>query len=350
MLKELWCDKNVLKDSTPFESEDKVFFLIPTMCDVQVNGYNGISLDDELTFDALERMKEDLFRDGVTQFVPTIITCDYQKMLTALINTREFMEKYPGVIPGIHLEGPFISKEKRGIHPLEYVRTMDQQSLDTILEYRDAIAYMTVDPVNLGHDLINILVRNGIRLSLGHTNCNHAQAVDFFSRGPKMATHLFNAMSKSPNGRNPMAVEAVLETERIYAGVIVDGVHVDFTMVYLAWRLLGKYFILTTDALAASGVRDPSSLPSFTFAGKKIINDPVRGCISEMGTLAGSRLTMLDGLRNLVLNCGLSLQDASYAACVAPRRALKIQPNDYFMILDSNFNIVKIFKSQLNNY
>ena len=145
MLREICCDINVLSDTSDFESEDEVFFLVPAMFDIQVNGYNKISLDDELTVDALEKMTEDMYRDGVSQFVPTIITCDYQKMVTALINTKEFMSKHPNIIPGLHLEGPFISPAKRGIHPIEHIAKIDTRVVDTIFENADIIAYMTAN-------------------------------------------------------------------------------------------------------------------------------------------------------------------------------------------------------------
>ncbi len=349
MLREICCDINVLSDTSDFESEDEVFFLVPAMFDIQVNGYNKISLDDELTVDALEKMTEDMYRDGVSQFVPTIITCDYQKMVTALINTKEFMSKHPNIIPGLHLEGPFISPAKRGIHPIEHIAKIDTRVVDTIFENADIIAYMTIDPVTVGEDLMRKFRTRGIRLSIGHTNCDYQDAKRFFACGGNMATHLFNAMSKSPNGRNPKAVEAILENGEIYTSVICDGIHVDYSMVNIAWRLLHKYFILTTDALASSGVKNPEEFTQFNFAGKLIYNDPILGCTDSVGTLAGSRLTMLQGLKNLINNCGLTLPEAIRAASIAPRKALNMEHNNVYMVLDADLNIRKIFINQKKN-
>jgi N-acetylglucosamine-6-phosphate deacetylase len=346
MLKEYWCDRDILKDTSEFDHEDEVYFLVPAMFDIQVNGYNQISLDDEVSVEALEKMAVDMYNDGVSQFVPTLISSDFNKILLALTNTREFIKKHPYIIPGLHLEGPFISLEKSGIHPKECIANIDPATLDMIIANRDVVAYMTVDPLALTDEQLYKLQQASIKLSLGHTNCNYKQAKQFFNKGCNMATHLYNAMSKSFNGRNPMAVEAILEHEQIYTGVICDGVHVDFTMVNLAKKLLGDYFILTTDAIAAAGVKDPADFPKFVFANKLITNDPQFGCVDDNGVLAGSCLTMKQGIINLVQKCGLTLHEAIYAASVAPRRALGVKHNNVYMVLDMNLNIKKIFKSE----
>lgn len=344
MLNKLYCNLAAdLPNLKFFADSDQDYFLAPAFLDIQVNGYDTISLDKELTVHALECMNESMLRDGVSQFVPTVISSSYEHMLDTLENTRAFMQKHPNVIPGVHLEGPFISSTKCGIHSKENIRKMSAEDLKLILLFKDAIAYLTVDPLCLDQDCINILLQNGIKLSLGHTSCDYSTAMGFFEKGASMATHLFNAMSKSPNGRNPMAVEAVLANSKIYTGVIADGVHVSYPMVKIAWRLLGDHFILTTDALSAAGVQDVGSYVSFSFANKVIYNDPMHGCVDENGTLAGSRLTMLDGVKNLVDNCCLSVEDAIYAASVAPRKALQMQDNSTYIILDGSLNLVNTF-------
>lgn len=348
MLKKIHCNLNdELIEIKDFIESEEVYYLAPALMDIQVNGYDTVSIDKELTVHALECMMASMLRDGVSQFVPTVISCSFEHMVDTLENTREFMRKHPGVIPGVHLEGPFISEAKRGIHSAEYVRNMTAEDLKVLLSFKNEIAYLTIDPDAVDQISQEILIRNNIKLSLGHTSCDYARAMSLFDTGATLATHLYNAMTKSPNGRNPMAVEAVVAKPGVYAGVIVDGIHVAYPMVKIAWRLLGDHFILTTDALSAAGVKNISSYVSFSFADKTIYNDPLRGCIDEKGTLAGSRLTMLEGVRNLVEACDLTLEQAVFAGSVAPRRAMKLKSNNAYIVLDKNLNLVKLF--DLNN-
>ena len=328
----------------PAELEEtaETYYLCPAFYDLQVNGYDGIMLDASISREALSRIAASMREDGVFRFVPTVITCSFEHMAETLKIVRECQPFLRDSIPGVHLEGPFISRAKKGIHEERFIRSMTAEDLQLLLEYRDAVSYITADPAAVPPEYLKRLVGAGIRVSLGHTAADAARAGEFFRNGATLATHLHNAMSHARGGRDPMAVEAVLASDTVYAGVIADGIHVAWPEIRIARKCLGKRLVLVTDALAAAGVREP--LASFRFAGTTVYNDPVRGLVNKDGTLGGSRLTMLEGVRNLVQYGGFSEKEALYAASEAPFQAMGETPEVY-LILDSGLNIRGAFKA-----
>lgn len=320
--------------------EPAMYYVAPSYVDLQVNGYKTVSLDENYSIEALLNMSEAMRLDGTAVFVPTVITCDYDYMVHVLEVTSDFMTKYPNRIFGVHLEGPFISKERAGIHPKHLIRTMDDKDVALLLKFKGAIAYITCSPEALDESKIQALQQANIRLSLGHSTANFEQATNFLKQGVKLGTHLYNAMSKASNGRTPGCVEALL-LNKVYSGVICDGVHVAWPLVKLAYELLGSKFVLVTDAIAAAGVKEVCTFPHFKFAGVKIINDPVKGCVDINGTLAGSRLDMANGVRNLVNNIGLSPLEAIQTATLNPCLALGTELTSYVNILDSKLQIIE---------
>ena len=325
------------------EAAPETYYLCPAFYDLQVNGYDGIMLDECISREALDHIAASMREDGVFRFVPTVITCSSELMLKTLKTVRECLKSLKDSIPGVHLEGPFISRAKKGIHEERFIRSMTAEDLAVVLEYRDAVAYVTADPEAVPSEYLKKLVSAGIRVSLGHTAADAASSLEFFQNGASMATHLYNAMSRARGGRDPMAVEAVLAQDGVYAGVIADGIHVAWPEIRIARKCLGNHFVLVTDALAAAGARKP--LASFRFAGTTVYNDPLRGLVNRDGTLGGSRLTMAEGVRNLVRYGGFSERDALCAASEAPFRAMGETPEVY-LITDSYLNIRGAFRAR----
>ncbi|MEE3422295.1 MAG: N-acetylglucosamine-6-phosphate deacetylase [Succinimonas sp.] len=323
------------------QKSQEVYYLAPAFYDLQVNGYDGVMLDEEITREGLARITASLKEDGVFRFAPTVITCSYEHMRETLETVRSLFLKFRSSIPGVHLEGPFISPAKKGIHEERFIRKMTERDLSLLLEYREEVAYITADPAAVPPEYLKKLTAAGIRVSLGHTAATAAEAREFFAGGASLVTHLHNAMSHARGGRDPMATEAALADDRVYAGVIADGIHVAWPEIIIARKCLGERFMLVTDALAAAGVRKP--LPSFRFAGTTVFNDPEKGCINADGTLGGSRLTMLSGVKNLIRYAGFTPEAALIAASEAPFRAMGEAP-EIFLVLDENMNIRGAFR------
>ncbi len=319
------------------------YYLAPAFFDLQVNGFAGVSFDGPagVTAAKLARVADALRERGCGAFVPTLISSPAEVIASSLEAVRAFMRERPGAIPGLHIEGPYISAAKRGIHPPALLRDLAGEELELILSYRDAVAYITADPRRIAPADLRRLRDAGIRISLGHTDASGAEAAAFLANGASLATHLYNAMSLAANGRTPGAVEAVYNDPDVYCGVIADGLHVDFALVKLAGKILGDRFVLVTDCLSAAGT-DPAVFKKFAFAGKEIFNDPEKGCRDAAGTLAGSRLTMAEGVRNLVKYCGFSVERAVRAAAVAPAAALGLGPLPGRVVLDGDLRLAAV--------
>lgn len=341
MLKFIHCNDSSSSELDKYRSSENTYYVCPSFIDLQVNGYGGISLDHDVgvTAEKLEHISRSLKDSGCAVFVPTLITSPYERLKSSLEETSAFMRSHPGAVPGLHIEGPFISMAKKGIHNESYIRKLEGRDLELLLSHADAVAYVTLDPEAITEDNLRLLTSAGIKVSLGHTSADYDTACRFIANGATLGTHLYNAMTMAGNGRTPKAAEAILNSDSVYCGVIGDGIHVHYGLVRLAHKMLGDRFVLVTDCLAAAGT-DPHVFKEFIFAEKKIFNDPEKGCIDAGGTLGGSRLTMAEGVRNLILHAGFSVDDAVFAAAVAPARALGIAVPESLNILDGDYRLV----------
>ncbi len=169
---------------------------IPGLVDAQVNGYGGIDvLSADL--DALaEFLGDALLRDGVTAYQPTLISSSEATLLEALDRIAA-AQKLPGErasITGVHLEGPFLAPGRAGTHPLEHLRAPDLRLLERLLD-AGPVTMVTLAPELPGAlELIEVCVRRGVLVSLGHSEANAEIAAQAYAAGARAVTHLFNAM------------------------------------------------------------------------------------------------------------------------------------------------------------
>jgi hypothetical protein len=187
--------------------------------------------------------------------------------------------------------------------------------IDFFCDNADAIAKITLAPERNKPEHIRRLVEAGILVSAGHTAASYDQAMAGFDNGMRFATHLYNAMTPTLNGREPGVVGAIYDRKDVYAGIIVDGHHVHWANVRLAHRMLGERLVLVTDATAAAGA--PEGFEKFDFCGATVYFRDGQ-CVDENGTLGGSALTMIEGVENLVKQVGLPLDEALRMATLYP--------------------------------
>ncbi|WP_432459523.1 N-acetylglucosamine-6-phosphate deacetylase [Agarivorans sp. QJM3NY_25] len=291
--------------------------LCPGFIDLQLNGCGGVMLNGDFSNTNLELMHRTNLKSGTTHFLPTLITTDDQEMEQAIAVSRSNQQNHGSGNLGLHLEGPYLSKIKKGIHSEQHIRQLNQQRLQFLLDNHDAIKKITLAPEHVTAHDVQALTEAGILVSLGHTNASYQQASDAIKAGASFATHLFNAMS-SITGREPGVVGAVFD-HQLYAGIIVDGHHVAAANIRLAKRLLEHKLYLVTDATAAAG----ANISHFDFVGREIqVQNGV--CIGDDGTLGGSALTMIEAIENCVQTVGLSLTESLRMASLYPASALSI--------------------------
>jgi N-acetylglucosamine-6-phosphate deacetylase len=287
---------------------------VPGFVDLQVNGFAGV---DFLSADAdgYRRASDALLETGVTAFLPTFITSPEPQLLAAL---REVPATSDGArILGAHLEGPFLSALRLGIHPADARRNPDAALLERLLD-AGPVRLVTLAPELPGSaPVIERLLRREIAISAGHTDASAEQASAAFDLGVRSVTHLFNAM-RPFHHREPGIVGAALARTDVVVQLIVDWVHVAPVTAAMVWQAAQGRVALVTDAVSGAGLDDGS----YRLGDLEVeIRDGVaRG---PTGALAGSTLTMIDAVRNLHA-LGIPLEGALGAATEVPARVLRL--------------------------
>lgn len=295
--------------------------LAPGFIDVQLNGCGGVQFNDTaeaVSVKTLEIMQQANEKSGCTSYLPTLITTSDELMKQGVQVMRDYLAKYPHQALGLHLEGPWLNIVKKGTHNPEFVRKPDPALVDFLCQNADVITKVTLAPEIAGTEVIRQLADAGIVVSAGHSNSTLKEAKAGFRAGITFATHLYNAMPYI-TGREPGLAGAVLDDADVYCGVIADGLHVDYVNIRNAKRLKGEKLCLVTDATAPAG----ANIEQFIFAGKTIYYRNGL-CVDENGTLSGSSLTMIEGVRNLVEHVGIALDEALRMATLYPARAIGV--------------------------
>jgi N-acetylglucosamine-6-phosphate deacetylase len=312
---------------------------VPGFVDLQVNGFAGVDFLGTDT-DGFATAGEALLETGVTSYLPTLITSDEPDLVAAIESVPEHA---PGPrILGIHVEGPFLSAARLGTHRLSARRDPDPALLERLLD-AGPVRLVTLAPELPGAlDLVDLLHARGIAVSLGHSDATAAEAHAAFDRGVRAVTHVFNAMR--PLGhRDPGIVGAALVRSDVVLQAIVDNVHLDPDIVRLLWRVAAGRLSLVTDAIAGAGLGDGTyALGEIEIV---VADDVVR---SEDGMLAGSALTMVEAVRNLVA-VDVPLERAVDAATCVPARVLgdpslgRLAPGGRadVVVLDDNLEVVR---------
>lgn len=295
--------------------------LAPGFIDVQLNGCGGVQFNDTaeaVSVETLEIMQRANEKSGCTSYLPTLITTSDDLMKQGVQVMRDYLAKYPNQALGLHLEGPWLNIIKKGTHNPDFVRKPDAALVDFLCQNADVITKITLAPEVAGCEMIRKLADAGIVVSAGHSNATLNEAKAGFRAGITFATHLYNAMPYI-TGREPGLAGAVLDDTDVYCGVIADGLHVDYVNIRNAKRLKGDKLCLVTDATAPAGAH----IDQFIFAGKTIYYRNGL-CVDENGTLSGSALTMIEGVRNLVEHVGIALDEALRMATLYPARAIGV--------------------------
>lgn len=287
--------------------------LAPGFIDGQVNG-GGVLLYDQPTVEGIRRIVASHRRFGTTALLPTLISDHRDVMRRAIRVVGDAIEAgVPGVI-GIHLEGPFLHPERKGVHPpghLVPVKAGDAE-LVSALGGR-GVTLVTLAPERVPPGFVADLVRRGVIVSAGHTDGRATDLVPALDEGLTGFTHLFNAMS--PLGsREPGAVGTALADGRVFAGIIADGHHVADLSLLAAFRAKGpERLMLVTDAMSPVG----TAMARFTLFGREIRVENGR-CATADGTLAGAALDMASAVRHVVRRLGIGLGDALRMASRTP--------------------------------
>ena len=293
--------------------------LAPGFIDIQVNGGGGVLLNDAPTEAGIRRIVAAHRKHGTTGLLPTLIT-DRVEVMEELARRTAVARQVPGVL-GFHLEGPALNKARKGIHLEPEIRVPDARDVAAIKSFAGCgRSLVTLAPECVAPALIDDLAHAGLRVAAGHSDASAAQIKQAADQGLTGVTHLFNAMSQL-TARAPGVVGAALDDDRLFAGIICDGLHVDAVGLRLAYRCKGRdRLMLVSDAMALVG----TGQQHFMLQGRRITLEDGR-LTGPDGTLAGAHLTMMEAVRNAVAWLGVGLADALAMASRTPAAFLGLE-------------------------
>lgn len=329
----------------------KGFTLVPGFIEPHVHGCGGHDVM-EATPQALSTISTTLARHGTTSFLATTVSAPIATLTSVVERLGKLLSSATGGARalGIHLEGPFLSADKRGTHQSANIYPPDASVLERWIQSSNGLVrLLTLAPELVGAAHVTDVARSsGVTVGMGHSNATFQQASAAANQGTRYAVHTFNAMRPFSH-RDPGIVGAVLSDNRIFAEIIADGVHVAPEVVKLFAKSKGaSRVILATDATSATGMPDGQ----YSLGGGSV---QVTGgvCRDAEGRLAGSTLTQDRALQNLMLWTGMTLNDAILSLTTNPAEALNIPDRGKLIpgaaadivALDKNLQVTRTFVS-----
>ena len=311
-------------------------FLAPGFIDLQVNGGGGVLLNDQPTAAGMRAIASAHRRYGTTACLPTLIT-DTREQVRRAMEAAHSIAGRDGIL-GLHLEGPFISPRRPGVHRPDRIAKPAQGDLEEFSELgRTGTSLVTLAPECVPAGFVRALASAGVRISIGHSEAAAEIVMQAVADGATGVTHLFNAMPPL-SARAPGIVGTALAEDRLTAGIIIDGIHVDPVSVQTAFAAKGAGRIaLITDAMPTVG----TSLESFELLGRNIKLADGK-LTTEEGTLAGAHLDMASAVRNAIKLAKISLEDALRAASLTPARFLGVDNERGALVAGARADIVAL--------
>ncbi len=297
-------------------------YLLPGLIDIHVHGGNGHDIM-EATYEAFNALSKYKAQNGVTSFVATTVTAPFDRVKEVLRSGKRWIEK--GVegskILGFFLEGPYISKEKKGAHPEQCIRKIDLDEIKTLNDLSEGtlLRFAIAPELENADDAIHYLKNENINISMGHSNASYETGMKAIDKGATIGIHMYNAMS-SLRHREPGMVGALLNHPNIYTEIICDNIHVHDAAIQLLYRLKGiDQLIAITDCMAGGGLED-----GVYQLGEKDVQVKEGAATLENGTIAGSTLKLNEGIYNLMRITGEPLTHIIRTATVNVAHALKL--------------------------
>lgn len=272
--------------------------------DIQINGGERLYFSQTPTEETIQDIYDTSLKYGTTHVLPCLISSSQETILQGIEAVRNYRKKYNNGVIGMHLEGPFLNPLRRGAHSIDQVRKPTNNELEEIIRYgKEVIKVITIAPECFTEEQLEMLLESGIVISIGHSTITYKEAQVYFSKGIKLVTHLFNAMTQFGH-REPGLVGASLENDNVYTPVILDGAHCDYAAARLAQKLKQEKFFLISDA---------------TFLGRKVANFNWDNFDAHLdngfyrnkdGNLAGATISMLEAVQNAYNYLNVSADEA----------------------------------------
>lgn len=299
-------------------------YIAPGLIDVHIHGSNGADVMDAKN-ESLRTISRYLVKHGTVGFLPTIVTSSQQTLFSV---ARHIAHYSPGTTPdearilGVHLEGPYVNEARKCAFVPDFIRGADLSELEEISKILGGqFRLLTMAPEVLGNsEVIPWLKHRGIAVSIGHSDGTFEQTLAAFQMGVNRVTHMYNGM-RGLHHREPGVVGAALVSPEIWVELIPDFVHVHAGAIEVLLRAKGvEKVVLVTDATSAAGLPDGK----YNLGGKEIF---ARGGVVRLreGNLAGSSLTLIEGVKNMIREIGVDLIDAFRMASINPALSVGLE-------------------------
>jgi N-acetylglucosamine-6-phosphate deacetylase len=336
------------KDVSIIDYEDN--FISPGLADLHLHGALGKDvMDGEVK--SLEQIASYQACHGVTGFLGTIMSSPLDSMLKAVEAIKKARQiQLTSEILGVHIEGPYSSQRRKGAQDPDFIREMSQEEIKLLIEATSGLkTIISMAPeVKNNRSFIKPLTEQGIVVSIGHSDATYEEALESFEEGISHATHLFNAMS-GYHHREPGVIGAVLDSPRVTAEIIADGLHIYPSALRLALAAKGYDKIcLITDSIKAAGLGDGI----YPMGNLEVVLKGNEARLRESGTLAGSVLTLNRAVKNAFQWSGVALNQAVNLASFNPSRVISleqeigsIQEGKYanLVVFDKEFNVLETY-------
>lgn len=316
--------------------------VVPGFIDVHIHGYMG--KDNMDSREAVEYISSELKKVGTTAFLPTAMTENVEVMKKSLKDISEATSLGARIL-GSHLEGPFIAFEKKGAHNPDYLIKPTRELIDELWNASNkTIKKITIAPELFSDELIKYMINLGMIPSIGHSNGSSEDVHRAVANGVSASTHLWNAMTGVSN-RAPGITEGILLSDKVYAELICDFIHVDKEGIRLSIKAKSpSRIIATTDALKPAGMPDGDSISG----GLPVTKKGIRITLKDSDTIAGAGIAMIDNFRNLV-GMGYDLKDVVAMTSYNAAQSLGVDLGEIkegkqadLIVLDNNLNIEQV--------
>ncbi len=285
--------------------------LAPAFIDLQIYGANGKLFSVFSNTEALLSLNQFCNAGGTAFCMPTIATNEPAVLYECIDAVKQYWQHGGEGILGLHIEGPWINRNKRGAHIESLVHSPSMNEVDALLQYgKGVIKIITLAPEVCSREVTDHILASGIKIFAGHSDARYEEALHSFDNGITAVTHLYNAMSPLQH-RSPGLVGAAFLHDRVMASIIADGYHVDYAAIKIAKRIMQQRLFAITDAVTSS----TEGYYKHQADGDKY---------TAGGILSGSALTMYKALQNLVKEAGIETGEALRMCSLYPAQAMNL--------------------------
>jgi len=338
--------RNISSDEEVIDASG--LYAIPGLIDIHFHGCRGYDFCDG-TIDALDEITRYQGKNGITAICPATMSLPEYELAKIMKTAKDYDNKEGAILCGINMEGPFISKEKKGAQYDKYIIKPNLSMYRRLKKISaNMIKLVEVAPEEEGAMDFIQAVKDEVVVSIAHTVADYDTAIRAFKAGAKHVTHFYNAMPPFSH-REPGVIGAASDTKDIYVELICDGVHIHPSVVRATFNFMtDERIVLISDSMEATGMPDGR----YMLGGQEVILKGNKPTLAVDGSIAGSATNLMDCMRNLVKNMGVTIEQAVKTASVNPAKAIgvfdeygSLEPGKIanIVLLDQELNIKAVY-------